>query len=69
MNPEHRALLRATAARYADANAIVQALTNDDGDGLARLLAGMSREELWGAILALGRIINGTAPEADTLDL
>lgn len=67
MNPEHRALLRATAARYADANAIVQALTNDDDDGLARLLAGMDADELRGTVLALARIITGTAPDADTL--
>lgn len=65
--PEDRALLRATAHRYGDAEAVVRAVDNDDRDGLARLLAGMDADELRGTVLALARIITGTAPDADTL--
>ncbi|MGJ5608508.1 hypothetical protein [Micrococcus luteus] len=67
MTPEDRATLNASRNRYADANAVVRAVDNDDGDGLARLLAGMDADELRGTVLALARIITGTAPEADTL--
>ena len=66
LNPEDRAALTASRNRYADANAVVQAVAAEDLDGVARVLAGMDAAELRGVVLAMARVITGTAPEADT---
>lgn len=68
LNPQERALLAATRNRYADANAVVRAVAADDHDGAARVLAGMDADELRGVVLAMARVITGTAPEEDTLN-
>lgn len=62
LTPEDRATLNAGADRYSDAQAIANALAADDAPAAARLLAGMSTEELYGVILAQARLLNGGQP-------